>query len=280
MEGVMPGKALGHDKNGKNPPPEPNPADVVGTDGNDFLDYSTSTEGLWIDGGLGQDTILGGSGDDILQGGRNGDYLDGGEGNDTYLYKQGDHADWIVDTGTGDWDVIEIAPNSTMYVNAIEGIEEITSDGTSGITGYVLDDTLDFSGTELNGIAWIGGGAGNDTITGNDDANTIYGNHGDDVIFGNGGDDIIIGGPGADTLTGGAGSDTFIVGQAGDGGDTIADFEAGIDTLDLSGIYHTEEVIVDQVGADAVVTYTSGAVTQTVTLQDADAAAVGADIII
>lgn len=253
--------------------------DIVGTDGNDYLDYRADTQGLWIDGGLGNDTILGGSGDDILQGGRNSDYLDGGNGSDTYLYQQGDNADCIVDTGTGagDWDVIELSGNSLMYVNALSGIEEIHSDGTSGVTGYVLDDTLDFSNVVLNGVAWVGGGDGNDTIIGNDDANTIYGNAGEDVIFGNGGNDVIVGGTGADTLTGGEGSDTFVYAYANEGGDTITDFQTGDlasggDVLDLSQIVMDNVSIVQDAAtpSNAVVTITSGSMTTTITLEHVD----------
>ncbi|MFC5354330.1 FG-GAP-like repeat-containing protein [Azospirillum himalayense] len=44
------------------------------------------------------------------------------------------------------------------------------------------------------------GGAGNDTITGNDVANSLSGGAGDDMLAGGAGDDTIDGGPGTDTL--------------------------------------------------------------------------------
>lgn len=53
------------------------------------------------------------------------------------------------------------------------------------------------------------GGAGSDTIYGNDTYNMLYGNGGDDTIYGEGGRDTIYGGAGKNTLYGGGGSDTI-----------------------------------------------------------------------
>ena len=71
------------------------------------------------------------------------------------------------------------------------------------------------------------GGAGNDRIYGQDDANTLQGGTGDDTLDGGIDDDVLDGGAGADVLTGGQGDDTFIY-AAGEGADTITDFGAGI----------------------------------------------------
>lgn len=77
---------------------------------------------------------------------------------------------------------------------------------------------------------------------------SLDGGAGDDTIRGNGGDDTIIGGTGADSLTGGGDDDTYIF-NAGDGADTITDFNAGNsgsitdgnqannDFIDLSNFY-------------------------------------------
>jgi predicted extracellular nuclease len=65
---------------------------------------------------------------------------------------------------------------------------------------------------------------------------TITGTAGRDVIVGTPGDDIIIGGPGPDMLTGGAGSDIFVYNSVLDAGDTITDFQPGVDLLDLRGL--------------------------------------------
>lgn len=67
--------------------------------------------------------------------------------------------------------------------------------------------------------------SGNDTITGSLIADYIYGGPGKDTIDGGPGTDRIEGGKGNDTLTGGKQSDQFIF-HAGDGKDTITDFDA------------------------------------------------------
>lgn len=78
------------------------------TSGNDAVDASLDTSGVWIDGRGGADTIIGGSGDDVITGGGPlsgdpGDSLAGGAGNDIIL---GDAGDDTIEGGTGD-DFIE-----------------------------------------------------------------------------------------------------------------------------------------------------------------------------
>ena len=82
-------------------------------------------------------------------------------------------------------------------------------------------------------------GGGNDVLTGNDSANRLDSGAGDDSLSGGGGNDVLIGGAGADVLTGGDGADTFRF-AAGDSGvglgrDSIADFQKGVDKIDLAG---------------------------------------------
>ncbi|MCP8937228.1 M10 family metallopeptidase C-terminal domain-containing protein [Alsobacter sp. SYSU M60028] len=54
------------------------------------------------------------------------------------------------------------------------------------------------------------GGAGADTLLGNDLANVLTGNAGNDSLSGGNGDDRLVGGAGADMLDGGAGNDTAL----------------------------------------------------------------------
>jgi uncharacterized protein len=61
----------------------------------------------------------------------------------------------------------------------------------------------------------------------------IRGTAGADVLQGTAGDDILIGGAGRDVLTGGAGRDQFVYTSVLDGGDTITDFETGLDVIVL-----------------------------------------------
>ena len=67
----------------------------------------------------------------------------------------------------------------------------------------------------------------------------ITGTAGRDTLTGSAGDDRITGLAGADTLTGGAGADVFVFNDIRDGRDTITDFVAGTDKLDLKAIANT-----------------------------------------
>lgn len=92
---------------------------------------------------------------------------------------------------------------------------------------------------ETGGNDIIYGGAGNDRIGGKSGKDTLLGETGNDRIWGDDGDDILWGGLGNDTLTGdnqsgGQGSDIFVLAQ-GEGTDTIADFQVGIDKIGLFG---------------------------------------------
>ncbi|HEY9345501.1 MAG TPA: hypothetical protein VIQ53_09305, partial [Inquilinus sp.] len=117
-------------------------------------------------------------------------------------------------------------------------------------------------------IAWndavgdtVFGGSGNDRIIGSDTAADIsHGGTGDDVVqaftttaaaatgadqlFGDDGNDMVIGGNaadrieggnGRDILTGNGGADHFVFHALESGQDTITDFSAGQDVIDLLG---------------------------------------------
>lgn len=85
--------------------------------------------------------------------------------------------------------------------------------------------------TVLNGTSVGIAGDGNNTITGDNNANVLVGHSGVDNITGNGGNDIIAGGLGNDNLTGSGGDDVFVFATPGDGSDTITDFGNGSDTI-------------------------------------------------
>jgi uncharacterized protein YkwD len=112
------------------------------------------------------------------------------------------------------------------------------------------------SGGSLGGDDIIYGGKGSDRIGGKGGSDRLYGEEGNDSIWGDDGDDLLWGGLGDDTLTGddfsgGRGRDTFVL-AAGEGIDTVIDFQIGEDFLGLADGLTFEELSVSQgTGADA-----------------------------
>ena len=193
---------------------------------------ATNLPGVTFDG----IEITGGETDDTLTGGLGGDTINAGGGDDTIASGSGDD---VVSAGAG---------NDTIY-------------------DYLGDDTIDAgdgndSVTLLTGSNSVDGGAGSDLITGGIGTDDLSGGEGDDVIKGDagsglyGGADTIDGGVGDDTMMGGLGADVFVF-ATNDGVDTIgsfntadvvfdavtgysvavtgADFEVGIDQIQLNG---------------------------------------------
>ena len=95
------------------------------------------------------------------------------------------------------------------------------------------------------------------TLTGTTGSDMILGGEGAEVIQGSDGADIIGDGGGIDTLFGGAGSDTFVLGRD-DGLDVIADFQLGIDRIDLSAwgrVYSLLSLTITATATGALLTY-------------------------
>ena len=107
----------------------------------------------------------------------------------------------------------------------------------------------------------IKGNAKNNTIYGGVGANTIYGYGGNDTLNGGAGNDTLYGGVGTDKLTGGTGRDTFVYAN-GDGKDTITDYTAGQDTLQISSGSIGKTALANS-NKDLVFTVGSGTVTLT-----------------
>lgn len=124
------------------------------------------------------------------------------------------------------------------FLNATSDSEIIYGDGGNDLLlGRIGDDRLDggigddkLLGNQGNdtllgasGVDFLKGGSGDDQLVGEDD---------NDQLFGNARNDLLNGGKGNDFLTGGNGDDTFVL-AAGEGADTILDFEDGQDLLGL-----------------------------------------------
>lgn len=212
----------------------------------------------------GNDTLNGGDGDDTLIGGSGNDTLSGGAGNDTFIFESGTDSisggsgtdelqfrDVDIQSGfLGSLSFALLPESSPIFYDAMSGdvmtgetvrgrISQLSSIESIRMTEF--NDTLNDNNTGRT----LKGDGGDDIIHGNGGNDTIYGGWGNDTITGDDGNDIIIGGTGADTMTGGAGADTFRFDTGLDArmvrsgnfilpGDTITDFESGIDQIDLT----------------------------------------------
>ena len=243
---------------------------LFGYDGNDTI-YGFGPVGSgvdddttdYIDGGIGNDTLLGGGGIDYLYGGADNDVMHGGTGVDVLYGNDGnDSLFGLSGSGTDDGTTDYMdggAGNDTLYGNGgidylYGGIGSDTLDGGDGVD--VLYGEAD--GDTLNGGAatdYMDGGAGDDTLNGDDGIDYLYGGAGIDTLRGGNDGDVLQGNAGNDTLTGGAGFDYFQM-TAGMGVDTITDFEDGIDRIDLTVLgIGLSSVTVTQSGADALVVF-------------------------
>ncbi|MCK5940355.1 MAG: hypothetical protein KAI24_00185, partial [Planctomycetes bacterium] len=140
---------------------------IIGTDGDDLIDGLGGSDFLRGDGGNdhlvgggGIDTLIGGDGDDILDGGGGNDLLRGGAGNDT------------IDGGVGNRDVISYADATSgitldLTVDSAQdtgggGIDTVTN--VEAVQGSKFDDTFAFSRAVNGEVFVVDGGAGSNTL--------------------------------------------------------------------------------------------------------------------
>ena len=179
----------------------------------------------------GDDIINGGGGADNIYGGEGADILNGGDGNDEFFVSGTESLGDVIDGGTGT-DVIRLEADSEF--NSANSFANITTFDTNGFNILLVSGTtIDFSGMNRIDGGDIIATAGNEVITGFDNADEIFGLAGDDIINGGGGNDLIFGGEGADILNGDDGNDDFRYGGTEALGDTI-DGGAGSDDLFLT----------------------------------------------
>jgi len=173
---------------------------------NDTVDASAATDGVYLNGLDGDDSIIGGVGNDTIFGGLGGDTIAGGDGDD---FIDGGDGDDFLTTGLGRDTLIGGAGNDTL----------MNSDGDDSLGGGAGDDSIIATG----GNDTLEGGSGDDTLDGGADNDSIEGGSGDDLILTGSGDDYADGGDGADTfvISDGFGNDTIIGGEGGVDSDTI-----------------------------------------------------------
>ncbi|TCS18439.1 calcium-binding protein [Caulobacter sp. BK020] len=187
------------------------------------------------------DTLVGTSGDDVILGGEALDVLTGGGGKDIFAYLRVTEStpgstDQITDFQTGA-DVIDLSSLAVSHVT-------ITQNGDgSGLVEATTDEgdmRIEVQGAVLETDVWANGDATGFTLITADGDQSLIGTAAYDRLVGETGDDVIIGAAGSDNLTGGAGADTFLYRHTSDSlssdYDIIADFEQGVDVIDLSAI--------------------------------------------
>ena len=213
------------------------------TDG-DFIHGDSGDDTL--NGGAGDDKIYGVEGDDTIDGGAGDDNIRGGDGDDTLYGGAGDDelgagaGDDILYGGDGDDYLDDSAGNDKLYGGA--GDDRLYSwDGNDHLYGGDGDDRLMVLSNN-GGNSHLYGGAGDDTLFGGDGNDRLYGNAGDDYLAGRSGDDWLIGWTGEDTFYGGEGNDWLLGGIGADifvlgvGGDTVVDFSPSGNLINLGGV--------------------------------------------
>ena len=217
---------------------------VAGTNGGDAIAGGAGNDTL--NGGVGNDTLSGGAGNDTLNGGTDNDTLIGGVGND--VMHGDDGSDTLVIAGTeaqGDTldggtgaDTISVAGSGDVTLagfNAASSSIESWQGSGQGVVGTGAADTFNLGGlSAVNGLAFIDGAGGNDTITGSNFADDLRGGAGNDTLVGLSGNDILTGGVGNDIISGGDGDDVIVIAGTDAQGDTF-DGAAGTDTISVIG---------------------------------------------
>lgn len=228
---------------------------INGFAGDDLI-YGLAGHDL-IYGGPGNDTIYGGQGRDTVFGGAGNDDLYGGSQIDTLLiradlgtYRADLSNTQRQDTGQGrdliiGFEAIKAVGTASFWLRGSALVTE-NLQGGSGNDTLISGGDLDFlhggAGNDLlvsggnysffKGL--IDGGAGVDTLRGDNGTNTLDGDEltSIEVIEGMGGNDYLTGGRQAgQILRGGAGNDTLIAG----GANQVLDGGAGFDTIELYG---------------------------------------------
>jgi Ca2+-binding RTX toxin-like protein len=125
--------------------------------------------------------------------------------------------------------------SQSSSTTAVEGLLQTF---TTSMTSW----TVVSGGDDFTAVTRAQGSAGDDQILVISEEGTvslIEAGPGNDMVVAGEGNDTIDGGPGTDLLEGGDGTDTFRV-LPGNNVDIVADFEQGVDTIDISAFGFTD----------------------------------------
>jgi Ca2+-binding RTX toxin-like protein len=222
-------------------------------------------------GGGGNDDLYGGEGDDTLWGGPgDNDSLAGDEGADTYVFAPGDGMDdvyeWDETPGEEDrvllrgFEVsdVQVTRDPWNYYLVMGGGDRLTLASMAMEPAAVVERIEFEHGTvwtpsDLEArVALLPGSGGDDVLWGTDGADTIYGLGGHDALYGNAGDDFLAGGEG----------DDFYYFAAGDGHDTVNDFDTdgGFDSIHFASASSADAAL-SREGTGLVITARADSVT-------------------
>jgi serralysin len=196
----------------------------------------------------------------VVYGGKGKDTLTGGLGNDIFFFAEERFATGDVVNGGIGYDGMFLRGNYTIDFNAagytglFTNIENLTltsatderyarGGGTEFDYNLTLSDALVGEGQTLTVSGSLLTAAESMIVNGSGEADgnlRLFGGKANDSLTGGAGVDLINGNHGADSLRGGGGEDRFQYNSAADSTsasrDSILDFQAGVDLLDLSRI--------------------------------------------
>lgn len=207
-------------------------------------------------GNAGLDLLAGGLGDDVLDGGRDGAYASwaGEDGGVTADLAAGTATEWdgghdrlvnIVGAIGGDFADTLLGSAAANRLEGGDGNDTLNGRGGADILvggagadtlrGGAGVDTADYSGggtvrASLQSGEALDFSGSIDRLSG---IENIVGSLGADVLMGNGVANRLEGGVGADILRGGGGADVFVYNDRLEFGDTIRDFESGVDRVQM-----------------------------------------------
>ena len=218
---------------------------AAGNASNNVIRNELQADGLFLDGGGGDDTLIGGGFSDLFSfsgsaAGYGNDVVDGGGGIDTIFV--GDASAAVVDgrlgivTGGGAGGSGSVSFSNIEVVQGGFGNDRlIASDAGMILLGNSGNDTLE-------------GGAGNDDLRDDQDiaaTEPVNTRTGDDLLSGGAGNDRLIVSRGNDTAQGGAGNDVILIQAQSDTRSYGTDFIDGGDGIDTVEILAYSDVTVD-----------------------------------
>jgi Ca2+-binding RTX toxin-like protein len=246
---------------------------LLGSSYNDTL-YGDGSVNV-IQGGAGNDTIYGGGGNDLLTGGEGDDVLIAGKGTSQLYGDVG--ADTFKFVSAGDSQKTEqIAP--TELKDFQTGVDKIDISAIQPQSFQILQENgfYTLAAVTASGTLYVRSTSAfvaNDVIT-SVAGQMLTGGAGYDQLAGGVGADVLIGKGGGDNLTGGAGPDTFRYQAASDSTpsayDILADFQHGVDKIDLTAVAPTYISLLHSQGATFIFPSTSGGQMQIAAIGDVE----------